>query len=485
MNPCEGAKWIPGMRRVTPETVASQLTAMTFDGLPDGATRGDLMRAIESGGPDCGLTRAQAERLVYLVRHTLELDWHDDGSTPIVWVSVSRMAWELRVSVRRINEVERELAAVGWVAHRDSGSRRRWGERDPETGHVGLAFGLDLSPLGARYGDLAAAAEQREAEWPMRRAARDVSASLRCEIRQLLAGLDRLDEFEAATAGVLPMTASVDALEDERWRLEAVRDALRNDMLAVAGLRNAEERARGRMQVREGDPEGAARLVTPVEGCSRAEHLAVSGGSEGSARPEQKFRHILMHSESEVTFGGNRPAVDRSVAAGDAEAAADAVPASSGAGDEAPGQGKPSRRRRLDDRGDCGVHHLHPDRVTEAGSERFRTLAGTDPGWEAVFDAAALRRCELGINDTAWRAVLVALGWIGAAVLVVVIDGRCGERARFVRSPSGFAMACAERGRRGELHLHKSVWGIEHRRRFRDAWSPYGELGNSVWRVER
>ena len=443
------------------------------------------MRVIESGGPDCGLTRAQTERLVYLVRHTLEIDWHDDGSTPIVWISVSRMAWELRISVRRVNEVERELVAAGWVAHRDSGNRRRWGERDPETGHVGLAFGLDLSPLGARYDDLAAAAEQREAEWPMRRGARDVSASLRCEIRQLLVGLDRLDEFEAATGTALPMTASVDALEDERWRLEAVRDALRNDMLAVAGLRNAEERARGKLLVREGDPEGAARLVTPVDGCSRAEHLAVSGGSEGSARPEQRFRHILIQRESAVTCGGNRPAVNEFAVASDAAAAAYALPASGEAGDEAPKQGIPSRRRRLGDPGDCGVRHLQPDRVAAAGSERFRALTGVDPGWETVFDAASLRRCELGINDASWRAVLKALGWIGAAVLVVVIDGRCGERARFVWSPSGFAMACAERGRRGALHLHKSVWGIEHRRRFRQTWSAYGDSGNSMWRAVR
>ena len=483
MNPCEGAKYIPGLRRITPDTVASQLTAMTFGGLPFGVTRGGLMRAIEGGGPDCGLTRAQTERLVYLVRHTMDLDWHDDGSTPIVWVSVSRMAWELRVGVRRINEVERELAETGWIAHKDSGNRRRWGERDPETGQVGLAFGIDLSPLGARYGELVAAAERREAEWPMRRAVRDISASLRCEIRQLLASLDRLEEFGALTGDALPVMACLDTLDEDRRRLDAVRVALRRELVAEHG--KDDERDRVEAQDRASDDVDAPRLVKAVDGRFQAELLADSADPVGSARPEQNFRHILIQTDSTVTYGGNRPAVDGTEAQAAAVETADAVPATGGAGDEAPKQGKPSRRRRLGDPGDCGVCHLQPDRVAAVGSMRLRALAGTDPGWEAVFDAASLRRCELGISDAAWRAALQALGWIGAAVLVVVIDGRCGERARFVWSPSGFAMACAERGRRGALHLHKSVWGIEHRRRFRKAWSPYGEYGNSRWQTER
>lgn len=433
----------PGLRSLTPQSSASRQAADSFAGLPPGVTRVGLMQALEKGGPRCGLTAAQVQRLLYLVRHTAEIDWQDSGAMPVVWISVTRMAHDLGVSRQRIAEVERQLAEAGWVSHRDAGSRRRWGERDPETGRIVSAFGVQLGALGSRYGELEAAAVRRDAEWAARRALRASSSSLHCEIRRLRAALEgEVMPGDAPPAG-LPDDAPLEALEDENAALQAVRDRLAGRLAALA----------------------APRLVA-----EETPRLAAPGGeSQGLPSGKENLPHILIQTESVTETVGNRPggAIPDGSAAG--EAGADP---GSGAGDAASGRG--AIPRRLGDPGDCGVRWLTPDRVAGAASPRFRealewVARSPDPGWIDLLAAADTRRRELGIHEGAWRAAGRALGWVGAATLVAVIDGRREDWESFVYSPPAFATACARLGAAGELHLHKSIWGLETRRAVREA----------------
>ena len=420
---------VPGLRSLTPQSMDSRLAAADFDGLPPGVSRSDLMQAIELGGPRCGLTSAQVQRLRYLVRHTFEIDWQDTGAMPVVWVSVGRMARDLGVSRQRIAQVERQLAEAGWLSHRDSGSRRRWGERDPETGRIVDAFGVELGALGTRYGELAAAAVRCDAEWAAVRALRASSSSLRSEVRRFHAALDGRVVPGDAPAEPLAATAPLEAHEEENAALQALRDRLAGRLEAL----------------------GPPRLVT------------AAGEGQGFPSGQTAFPPILMQRES-VTDVGNRPV-------GDVEKGAGSGPApDAGDGDEGPEE---AEYRRTGDPGDCGIRWLTPDRVAEVASPRFQRYLparGKDgTGWIDVVAAADTRRRELGIHDGAWRSAGRALGWTGAAVLVAVIDVRCEERVSFVHNPAGFTIACARLAAAGELHLHKSVWGIETRRRFQAA----------------
>ena len=440
----------PGLRSLTPQSMGSRVAAAGFDGLPPGVSRSDLMQAIKLGGPGCGLTSAQVERLVYLVRHTFEIDWQDTGAMPVVWVSVAKMAFDFRVSRQRIAQVERQLAETGWVSHRDSGSRRRWGERDPETGRIVDAFGVELGALGARYGELAAAAVRHDAEWAAVRALRASSSSLRCDIRRIHAALaDRVEPGDAP-AEPLAASASLEAHEEENAALQALRDRLAGRLDAL----------------------GPPRLVTDA------------GEGEGFPSGQAHFPPILIQTE-QVTNVGNRPVgdVESDAASGSASAAR-----AGGAGDARPGG---AERRRLGDPGDCGVRWLTPDRVAAISSrnfQRYLPATGTDGlGWIDVLAAADTRRRELGIHDGAWRAAGRALGWAGAAVLVAVIDGRSEEQVSFVRNPAGFAIACARLAGAGKLHLHKSVWGLETDQRYREARPmgdgvPLGRLARGIRR---
>ena len=462
--PVMGRCQVTGLRHATPAAMASKLAAMEFDGLPDGVRKADLMRAIERGGSRCGLARSHIRRLTYLVGRTMDLDWTDERSFPVVWVSVERMAYELGVDRRRVNQVERELAEAGWIAHRDAGNRHRKGARCSVTGCVIWAYGVDLRPLGRRYGELAAAADRHDLEWRSRRIARDECSAARSEIRRLLASLGRSGEYQEIAGGRLREGTSLDDLVAEAARLVGIRDALTREFMTV----------HGDDVVDHWHGEDRCEDDRPVENGNAGEPELPPIATNTSPPREQNFPSIPLQREPEVTEVCNRPPVERPLPPPRPAATED----DGSDGDEAPGRGS--------DRGggakDHGLCHLMPGQVVDAGSARLRQLAGTDPGWKAVVAAASVRRHELGIHDAAWRDARRCLGLIGAAVLVVVIDGRCAERSRYVWNPSGFVRGCVRRGHNGTLHLHKSVWGLGVRRRYREAvetrpeWLAAGEV---------
>src|SRR5690606_1300169 len=66
---------------------------------------------------------------------------------PVVFQSLSRTALDLGVSERQIQKLERRLFEIGAVAWHDSGNHKRFGRRNPKTGKLLFAYGVDLTPL--------------------------------------------------------------------------------------------------------------------------------------------------------------------------------------------------------------------------------------------------------------------------------------------------------------------------------------------------
>lgn len=437
---------IRGVRLATPNTQAAALAGAGFDGLPDGAARKELLSLLRRGGLACGLKRHEIERLAYLVHWTLDIDW-EAGSRPVVWVSVERQARELGLSRRRISQVEKELAEKGWICHRDAPDRGRSGWRDPVTGHVRQAFGVDLSPLGARVGELAAAAaaaaKDHERRVPL---VRELQA-LRVDVRVLLTALGKANEFDTASAPPRRMETDEVAME-----VECLRDW------------------RGRLRAElAGSAERGGYHAT---GADDGEDDSCSGGSEGDGglqpadlRGEAGVTPIQLHAESTVSFGGNRPPRPAAKAPPRSPLRAIRTTPETAAADRGPGRGAGETPRH-----GCGVEHLQPGRVAAAGSQRLRDLAGRDPGWRDLVAAVLVRLGELGIRRDTWLRAVRAMGDRAAAVAVAVIDGRRLETGTFVWCPDRFLAGCANIALRGELHLHRSVWGLETRRQFREAW---------------
>ena len=424
---------VRGLRGSTPQSTATRQAADDFDGLPPGVTRSDLMRAVEDGGRWCGLTGVQIRRLVYLVRHTAEIDWQDEGTMPVVWVSVSKMAHDFGVSRQRIAAVERQLAEAGWVSHRDAPDRRRRGERDPETGRIVDAWGIELGALGARYGELAEAALRCEADWVARRDLKQSSSALRCEIRQFYAAFDGKTSSDEAPTEALPGDAPLEALEDEHAALRSLRDRLADRLAALAPPR------------------------------------PVTGGGETRGLPAQTpdTHPILLQTESRVP-DGNRPV--RSDGGADPAGEASTEDPPDPTGDDGP------RRNKTDPNVDFGIQHVDAGRVAAVASESWQREADGE-GWRGNAWACEVVRPALRIGDKAWFEAVQVLGIRAAVVVVAIIDGRCQDRATHVRNPSAFLMGCVRRARTGDLRLHRSIWGLEARKRRREAGWPYAGEG--------
>jgi Replication protein C C-terminal region len=76
----------------------------------------------------------------------------------------------------------------------------------------------------------------------------------------------------------------------------------------------------------------------------------------------------------------------------------------------------------------------------------------------------------LGISHTLWAEACVVLGEQAAAVCVVVIDHAMHREDNPVRKPNGYFRSRLRKAERGELHLHRSIFGILKRgRRLIDA----------------
>ncbi|MCY4607901.1 MAG: replication initiation protein RepC [bacterium] len=458
----------PGLRTITPEAIAGRRAAAHFDGLPAGVDESHLERAIRKGAPGCGYTPAEVRRLVYLVRHTRSGDWQDGDGLPVVWKSVAVMAEDLGIGRRQVSAVERSLAAKGAIAHRDWGSRRRWGRRDPETGRVTQAYGVDLRPLAGLYEQFDDAARAAADDERSRKAVRGELLALRFEVRQIAAAAGRECDLGARP---LEVTAARAALVAERDRLLELRDALiaefpgpGGDRSALGGCEIEESHGAGETGCRCGEP-------APMAG-GGGEAAGRGGGRSSPAEGEVFVPHILVHSES--VPNGNRP----SPACGTADPAVDAC--SDGppdpAGDTGPGRDQPRRDGggeggpdTIDIERDFGVQHLQPGRVAAVASPAFGRIVGDDPGWRELRWGGEQQRLALGIHDRAWRRAIDVLGIRAAVVLVAVIDGRCQDKASFVWNPSGFVVGCVKRAETGDLHLHRSVWGLERTLRWRDA----------------
>ena len=91
--------------------------------------------------------------LDYYMAFTRDLDW-EEGSSPIVYQSLSRTALDLGVSERQIQKLEKALFEVGAITWNDSGNHRRYGQRCQETGRINYAYGVDLTPLAYIKADL-------------------------------------------------------------------------------------------------------------------------------------------------------------------------------------------------------------------------------------------------------------------------------------------------------------------------------------------
>jgi hypothetical protein len=115
----------------------------------------------------------------------------------------------------------------------------------------------------------------------------------------------------------------------------------------------------------------------------------------------------------------------------------------------------------------CGLEHLTWKQIMMAASDRFMDrLVCHTAGMQRPFVAGDCVRAaydltrSLGISHTIWAEACAVLGDKAAAVCVILIDHAMHRPDNTVRKPGAYFRAMIRKSQAGELHLHKSVFGI-------------------------
>lgn len=384
-----------------------------FSGLHSGKTRFDLLMLVKRAGRDAGFSPKMVQLLeYYLTAFTQNLDWEE--GRPIVYQSLAKTALDLGVSERQIQKLEKLLFEVGAIGYVDSGNCKRYGQRDPRTGRILWAFGVDLSPLAHLQEELEERLREKQRynrAWCQTK--RDISSERR-QIRSLLlewrgsGDPTEIERFEQAYCQIAYQIRTHLRLEKLQELLQSHK-ALHARLLAVMGIDAATDNPTTQV-----DRETAK--------CS-----STSDQADAHYKYTKHLKNICRqnaHSFQESVEGGQE---------------ADASPPSSGA------------------------EHVTLRQAVSAVSQRFRGYLPIDADsidWPSFIEGADRLRAQLGVSQVAWGEACAVLGRSGAAICLLVTDRAALRDEQPARQPAAYFRGMVNRARRGELRLHCSIFGL-------------------------
>ncbi|MEM1186706.1 MAG: plasmid replication protein RepC [Planctomycetota bacterium] len=219
--------YAPEEPSITPDADATRLDR-TVD-------RYRLLLLAKRVGKEWGFTPRMLQLLEYYLAYTTAVDW-EEGSRPIVFQSLARTAMDLGVGERQIQKLEKRLFEVGAIAWNDSGNHKRFGRRDPRSGRLLYAYGVDLTPLARLEEALEARLHEKQLYAEAWRATKREISEQRRKIRTLLtraleegADAEKCERFEAAYQAIAIELRS-------HFRLERLRELLDHHQELLAAL---------------------------------------------------------------------------------------------------------------------------------------------------------------------------------------------------------------------------------------------------------
>jgi replication initiation protein RepC len=474
---CRMGAALPG-RAITSHTLKIKTIADTFQGLPEGVTRYDLLDLVKRVGREMGFTPRLITHLEYLVRYTQDQDWLA-GRRPIVYQTVTTMAHELGLGERQINNLERQLHALGALTWQDSGNHRRHGCRDG-TGRIRFAYGIDLSPLSALYDRLEACAIRLtlyKSDWSNAR--RQVSV-LRKNVRRLL---------KAASDAALspPLTQVLKHYQDSYEAMEeriTAHSNLENLKQRITCLEDLEDQLTDFVRtIHEAtDPIHTDTCAYPMKITDQSEIFY----SHNNTKIQLQSSIKEDTSNPSVDESGSKKISSRAYArqpkAGSTVASYEATAGLSHKRKNKKGLVSEKPRLQAHEKpiaGDItlnrplstGIELLTLQQVYRAASPSFQGLIGMDHpiGWPEIVDAAKRICPYLGIHQSAWADACLQIGANAAAICVLIADRRGDDPENPVRIPGGFLRGCLSKAHKGELRLHQSIFGLISRQGAFDA----------------
>lgn len=415
-----------GGRRSSPKFRETLAYSEDFKGLPEHVTQFDLLKLVKRAGREIGMSDRMTQLLEYYVLFTREQDWKP-GSRPIVYQSLYKTALDFGVGERQIQKLEQALFEVGALTWNDSGNHKRFGARDAETGQILYAYGVDLSPLAGLYGLLQQKLldkQIRDAAWM--EAKRQISWH-RARIRALITELSDEHQPEARRS-YEEIAFSIRAY----MPLEELRDITRRHESLHQDI---EQRLKAHQPVEE--TVNTPSIYTPTD-ASLGAHIYSTNNSQ-SDKSEQS-------SHKDISF-------QESVAEGSSPSS------------QTEAQLKTQKAEEDREIADL-LAKITWKQVLNAASDRFRDhipLHTRPLEWRDLVEAAHALLPELGIHKSAWWEACQVLGRNGAAICIMIIDQKAQSPDQSVRNPGGYLREMTARAKKGELNLHRSVFGLLRR----------------------
>jgi len=150
-----------GGRTSSPELRKSIEQSQEFEGLAENVKHFELLTLVKKAGKQAGFTSKMIELLEHYMVFTRPIDWLE-GNQPIVFKSKFQTAMDLNISDRHLQRLEKDLFKIGALTWNDSGNCKRYGQRDPESGKIIYAYGVDLTPLAYKKAELEAIVQEQK-----------------------------------------------------------------------------------------------------------------------------------------------------------------------------------------------------------------------------------------------------------------------------------------------------------------------------------
>jgi len=392
-----------------------------FAGLEENTNRYDLLLLAKRTGKLAGFSPRMIYLLDYYMAFTCELDW-EEGSRPVVYQSLARTSLDLGVTERQIQKLEKQLFEIGAITWNDSGNHKRYGRRDPETGRIQYAYGVDLTPLAY----LKPALEEKLHEKQLYDKAwldtkREISQCRR-QIRSLILELQEQGSHAGTIQSFEDSYTEIAIQLRTNIGLEALRSLLHRHSDLHSSLLEF------------------VIVNTPVQtNPSQASTLAIKTPSS-SCTSEPEFAHYKYTNPiNKNTCSPSGTGFQKSVA-------------------------KPTEPNDLISA--TGLQHISLKQVLLAASERYRAylpLESRPMNWNDAVEAAYRLRVDLRISQQSWAEACELLGRAGASICVLLTDQATERSENPVRQPAAYFRGMVNRARAGELRLHNSVFGLLER----------------------
>ena len=424
-----------GGRISSPKLRKSLEQAQDFCGLEEDVNRYDLLLLVKRIGKAAGFTTKMINLLDYYMAFTRDLDW-EEGSSPIVYQSLSRTALDLGVSERQIQKLEKALFDAGAITWNDSGNHRRYGQRCQETGRIQYAYGVDLTPLAYLKETLVRKLEEKKSHDNAWMETKRQVSWYRAQIRAVLAELELIED-----------------IDPPYHELEAAYNDIAIQIRTTMSLERVGE-------LLEEHKELHGLVVSVLDEYAPAQNEVVIESKE-TKKSSSKSDSLDTHYKSTTQKQSNKLDTSKTTSKGFQESSS----RSSGGKTDRTGQGESSEVPEEEENLilKTGLQHITLKQALNAASNRFKDHMPLEPrpmNWNDFVEAAYSLKAELHISQNSWSHACVTLGRTGAAICLLLTDQATQRADDPVTKPAGYFNAMINRAKTGELHLHNSIFGI-------------------------